>query len=206
MLAQPVKRRRGRISAFIAAMLLASCMTMPQGQVRRFIDMPDQKVLLVGKVAISPPLQPREQMLKTSLGERFRNKLLLYCAAQFRDFRTSRPDAYEGSYEVTPDETFYIEVNKGTTIYVSGVLFYTEFDPPYSIVSHVYPGLSRVEISSDDEAVYVGTIQFSRDEHDDLVLMAIRDDYRGAEQEFKERFTTSTTLRKALLEPVSIGK
>ena len=189
-----------------AALLLSACMTLPEQQVRRFIDVPEQKAVLVGKVEIHPPLQPGEQVLKTSLGERFQNVFILYCGEQIRDFRSKRPDTFAGSYAVTPEQSFYLEVRKGTTLYLSGGTFYTIFDPPYRIEAHTYPSLYTVDVNADDEAIYIGTIQYYRDENNNLTMTAIRDDYQAADKEFKDRFTTSTTLRKALLAPVDFSQ
>ena len=195
-----------KVIGIAAALLLSACMTLPEQQVRRFIDVPEQKAVLVGRVEIHPPLQPGEQVLKTSLGERFQNVFLLYCGEQIRDFRSKRPDTFAGSYAVTPEKSFYLEVRKGTTLYLSGGTFYTVFDPPYSIEAHTYPGLYTVDVNADDEAVYIGTIQYYRDEDNNLTMIAIRDDYQAADQEFKDRFTTSTKLRKALLAPVDFSR
>lgn len=190
-------------TVFLAAVLLLdSCMATPGGQVRRFIDVPEKKAVLVGKVMISPPVRAGEQVLKTSFGKRFENVFILYCGEQIRDFRYKRPETYAGSFAVTPEEPFYLEVDKGTTLYISGGTFYAVFDPPYSIEAFTYAGLYTVDVEPDDEAIYIGTIQYLRDEQNKLRMVVVRDDYNAAVSEFKKRFTTSVTPRRALLTPL----
>lgn len=183
---------------------LLSCMTLPDQEVRRFSEVPEQKVVLVGKLALSPPLMPGEQVLRTGFGRRLQNAVLLYCSEQIRDFRTWRPDTYEGSFAVVPGKTFSISVNRAGTIYVSGAAFYSIYDPPYDIQLHTFPSLFKLELNADDRAVYIGTIHYTRDEQNRLTMVSIRDDYKAAQEEFRERFTNGSGLRKALLAPLTL--
>ena len=193
-------------AGLFAAFFLSACMTMPEGQVWRFIDVPEHRAVLVGKVELLPELRPGEQVLATSFGERFHNVFVLYLGELIRDFRSKKPDTFEGSYALPLGRTFYIEVNKGTTIYLSGGMFFSVYDPPFNIESHTYPLFYKVDVGASDDALYIGTIQFHRDDQNKLRLFAIRDDFQNADQEFKDRFTTATTLRKALLVPVNFSQ
>jgi hypothetical protein len=60
----------------------------------------------------------------------------------------------------------------------------------------------KAGLGSSDKAVYIGTIQYYRDEFFNLKKVVIKDDYQRANSEFKKRFKTGMTLDKALLAPV----
>ena len=63
------------------------------------------------------------------------------------------------------------------------------------MISHTFGSLFQVELRPDDDAVYIGTIQYFRDESNNLKSVSIRDDYEWADARFKERFGTARTLR-----------
>ncbi len=50
--------------------------------------------------------------------------------------------------------------------------------------------------------IYIGTIQYHRNEFFEVTKSAIVDDYERANAEFKKKFGTKHPLRKALLTPV----
>jgi len=180
--------------------------TRPEQQVTGLMNVAPDKAIIVGRVELHPPLQEGEQTLKSSRGEDLRNVFILYGGERLRDFTKSRPATFEGSYSTTLEKEFFIKAGKGSTFFVSGGTFYTEYDLPYHITYHTFSSPLQVEVMPDDEAVYIGTIQYYRDENNNLKDVMIRDDYQWADSQFKERFGTSKTLRKALLTPVFPAK
>jgi hypothetical protein len=48
-----------------------------------------------------------------------------------------------------------------------------------------------------DEAVYIGTVRLVRDEKNDLSAILVRDDHQWADDKYKARFGTRTSLCKA---------
>jgi len=64
-----------------------------------------------------------------------------------------------------------------------------------------FPGGLKASIKAGDKAVYIGTVQYHRNEFFDISKVSIVDDYERANTEFKKRFGTKYTLRKALLTP-----
>ena len=159
--------------------------------------------VLVGKIELHPPLQPAEQRLSTQLGEDLKNAFVLYCGDRPRDFRTNKPAGFEGSFLVPLEKEFFIKVGKDRTAYIPGGSFYTVYEPPFQVELVTLASLFSVELRPDDEAVYVGTVQYFRDERNKLLSVTIRDDHQWADAEFKQRFGMDRTLRKALLTPAS---
>ncbi len=200
------------VSFLIAALSGCACTMMaigavqPEPQVTSLMFVAPDQAIIVGRIELHPPLQEGEQTLKSPSGEEFRNAFILYGGSRLRDFTMSRPATFEGSYATTLEKEFFIKAEKGSTFFVSGGTFYTEFDLPYYITYHTFSSPLQIEIKPDDEAVYVGTIQYYRDENNNIKAVMIRDDYQWADTQFKERFGTSKTLRKALATPLSFIK
>jgi hypothetical protein len=192
----------------LAAALLSVCACVatgpgqPEPQVRDLMFVAPDKAILVGRIELHPPLQEGEQALKTSRGEELKNEFILYGGDRLRDFTKSKPSTFAGSFATVLEKEFFIKVEKGSTFFISGGTFYTEYDPPYHVTYHTLSSPLEVEVKPDDEAVYIGTIQYYRDENTNTKEVMIRDDYQWADSQFKELFGTSKTLRKALATPV----
>jgi hypothetical protein len=62
----------------------------------------------------------------------------------------------------------------------------------------------RVDIRPGDRAVYIGTIQYYRDEFFSTEKVVVKDDYAAANAEFQRRFGRGVTLRRALAVPVQM--
>ena len=193
-----------------ALLFFAGCVALPvllpEPQVTSLLSVPPEKTIIVGRIELHPPLQEKEQVLKTWRGKEFRDVFILYAGDRLRDFKTSKPSTFEGSYSIPLGKEFFIKAGKGMTFIISGGMFYTEYDPPYRVVPQTFSSPLQVELRPDDEAVYIGTIQYYRDEANQVKAVMIRDDYQWAESQFKEQFGGSKTLRKALLAPVPRAK
>jgi hypothetical protein len=200
------------ITGVVAALVsVCGCTPMqlrmqPEQQVTSLMNVAPDKTIIVGRIELHPPLQEGEQTLKSSRGEDLKNVFILYGGERLRDFTKSKPATFEGAFSTTLEKEFFIKAEKGSTFFVSGGTFYTEYDLPYHITYHTFSSPLQVEVMPDDEAVYIGTIQYYRDENNNLKDVMIRDDYQWADSQFKERFGTSKTLRKALLTPVFSAK
>jgi hypothetical protein len=196
------------LSAVGAAILvmLCGCAVLPERQVTALVDVPPDNVVLVGRIELHPPLQKGEQELKTPRGKDLENVFIFYCGDRPLDFKAVMPASFAGSFDTTLEKEFFIKVGKDTPLYILGGTFYTLYDPPYRVVSHTFGSLFQVELRPDDEAVYIGTIQYFRDESNNLTSVSIRDDYQWADARFKERFGTARTLRKALPAPFACCK
>ena len=194
-----------RISVVLAGLvLLSACAARPEPQVESLLDVPSGKAVVVGRIELHPPLRSDEQDFGTDRGEELKNAFILYCGDRPRDLTGMRHDDFSGSFATTLDKNFFIKIDAGILLYVSGGTFYSASNLSDRIEPHTFSSQFQVELRPDDEAVYIGTIQYIRDESNNLASIMIRDDYKGADSEFKERFGTVKGLRKALLAPAAV--
>ncbi len=184
--------------------MLYACaaVTGPEPQVANLINVPPGKIVVVGRIELHPPLQKGEQV-RESGREDVRNAFYLYCGDRLRDFNTEKPETLSGSFMTEWDREFFIKVDRSRFLFISGGVYFTGSDQPGGADIHAIQQSFQVELRPDDEAVYIGTLQFFRNGADTLQSVTIRDDYQWADTQFKERFATSRTLRKALVKPVA---
>lgn len=185
--------------ALSGIVLTGACAVMPEPQITSLLDVPSDKIIVVGRIELHPPLGEDEQVLRTARGEELKNTFIFYCGDRPRDLRTNKPGSFEGSFATTLEKDYFIKVDRSITLFVAGGIFYSAYDPPYRVVPHTFSSPFQVELRPDDEAVYIGTIQYYRDDSNNLTSVQIRDDYQWADSLFKERFGTNRSLRKALL-------
>ncbi len=188
----------------IGACMLCACaaVTGPQPQVVRLTDVPPGKIVVVGRFELRPPLQEGEQISATG-GEDVRNAFFLYCGDRLRDLNAEKPETLSGSFSTEWDRDFFIKVGRSRSLFISGGFFFTASDQPGGADIHTMQQSFQVELRPDDEAVYIGTIQLFRSGADTVQSVTIRDDYQWADTQFKERFGTGRTLRKALVKPAA---
>ena len=179
--------------------LLCSCASLPEPQISSLLDVPPDKTVIVGRIELHPPLSSEEQTSGTVGGMELKSGFVLYCGDRPRNLDAVKPDDYSGSFATTLDKDFYIKTDAGITLTVSGGTFYTADVLPSRAIYHTLSSPFRVALRPDDKAVYIGTIQYYRDDANNLRSVMIRDDYDWADRQFKERFGTNTSLRKALL-------
>lgn len=190
------------IALFLTGLLsLISCAVMPESPITSLMDVPPGKVIIAGRIELHPPLREDEQVLRTSRGEELKNIFILYCGDRPRDLGTNKPGDFDGSFAITLEKDYFIPVDRSRALYIAGGIFYSAYDPHYRVVPHTFSSPFRIEVRPDDEAVYIGTIQYYRDDSNNLTAVKIRDDYQWADSQFKERFGTTKSLRKALVMP-----
>lgn len=105
-----------------------------------------------------------------------------------------------GRIEAKIGKTFFVRSSNKSFFILSGMLFLDiggkESNRAY------FPGGLKVALKPGDKAVYIGVIQYHRNEFFEITKSVIVDDYERTNIEFKKKFGTKYTLRKALLTPV----
>ena len=165
------------------------------------VSVPRNKVLVVGKIEMHPPLSEDEQLLKGGRGGELRNAFVLFCGDQQRDLSARLPEDLSGGFDITLEKEFFITVDRDKPLAISGGIFYTAYDPPANVQYRTFSSPLMAMLKPGDEAVYIGTIQFYRDANNRLLSVTIRDDHQWADTRYKERFGTYSSLRKALAMP-----
>lgn len=193
-----------------AALLFALAACVPASRVTPvsdFAELAANDVLLVGKVRLDPPLAADEQDLG-SIAEEFRNVAILVTDAELRpvhelaygdlDRRIDAP--FDGTFFVRyPAEPFYIL--RGWVVMRAKIATGSDGLPANAPLNGVF----KVDLRPGDRAVYIGTIEYRRDEFFDTAV-AVKDEYARANAEFRERFGNGVSLRKALAQPVSFNQ
>lgn len=198
---------------FIAAsiILLAGTGCVPTSQIVA-IDNLDQlaadKVLIVGKVELDPPLAADEQDLGESY-EEYRNAVMIITDTELRDTSgelaygdlSSRIDAKIGEHFFVGHsaEPFFI---LKTWVVMRAKLEIIGPGESYESGNAPLYGTFRVDVRPDDKAVYVGTIRYYRDDFFGTKKIVIKDDYAAAQAEFRRKFGDAMKLRKALVQPI----
>ncbi len=61
------------------------------------------------------------------------------------------------------------------------------------------PAPVELDIRPLDKAIYIGTLRLHRDEFHEVTRAEVRDEFAAANAEFKRKFGTQASLRKALI-------
>jgi len=188
--------------ATLGVLGLAACVVpAARDPVDSFSSVGNDETVVVGRVEIVPPLRKGEQKIKTLNSGSFENKVFLIADEQPRAF-TKEPvlSDYRGRIEATLGENFFVR-SKGQPFYILGGMMYLDVGGREMNQAY-FPGGLRVPVKSGDKAVYVGTIRYHRNEFWEITKVTIVDDYDGANAEFKKKFGTRYSLRKAFVTPI----
>ncbi len=187
---------------FAAAGLLLVALGACVGPAREPVDslsgLDRDETVVVGRIEIVPPLRKDEQKLQGLGTGRFENKIILITDDQDRTL-TKEPEMadYAGRIEATLGKNFFVRSSSKPFFILGGMMYLDlggrEMNRAY------FPGGLKVSLKPGDRAVYVGTVQYHRNEFFEITKASIIDDYDRANAEFKKRFGAKYPLRKALL-------
>ena len=196
-------RRRFMLLALAAP--LAACVTV-HAPVERAADLAADKVLVVGRIELVPPLRADEQQLFVGADpfntkRYYQGRAVLFLAGTPVE-REQTDDAINPPLE----QAFAIAVPRARRFVVGGgvamnlnlrtvsarqaVLDRSDLHLPVPVELDFRPG---------DRAVYIGTLRIHRDEFHSVVRAEVVDDYRAAAAEHRDRFGADVPLRRALL-------
>lgn len=170
------------------------------------------QVLVVGKIELIRPLADKEQLLRPKGVELFKNKAFILLSENGYDLNgTPDRSAHDATGAVTLGKTFFLPVNKGKILHYSGgvivindwaLLGGSNAGGIFGIwnllrTDHfALPGGLKFNLTPGDRTVYIGTIQYYRDDFNAIAKARIKDEYAQASAEFKSRYKSAGTLRK----------
>jgi hypothetical protein len=165
--------------------LLSGCPSV-RDEVKHAGNIGENEVIIVGKLEMVPALTTAEQ--HSSVPE-----IHLIVDDKLRIFE-GRPTASDEFMIVNWGELFFRK-NLNKTLYILIGRFFTSG----SGVDEIFlPGIQKITIQSNDKAVYIGTIRYTRNEYFDITKTEIIDDFNKANTEFRKKFGSSIQLRKSL--------
>lgn len=184
-------------SLVAATLLMVGCVpTSAIKPVENLNHIDNDKVIVVGKIELTPELEPDEQELGITY-EEFRNLALVVTDTELRQPEdqlsigdlTRRIDAPLG------DNFFVSHDAQPFFILRSWVIMAIPGNAPLF-------GMFGVDVKPDDKAVYIGTIRYHRDTFFGTEKVEVIDDYQQAKAEFTSKFGEQVRLRKSLAMPV----
>jgi hypothetical protein len=189
---------RVRLAVLISLAALAACAGAARERVDSFTALGGSDTLVVGRIELVPPLRKDEQRIKGLGSGGYENKIFLIADERFRVLKGEPALAdFSGRIEAILGKDFYVRSESKPFFILGGVLFLDiggrEMNKAY------FPGGLKVPIQPGDKAAYIGTVKYYRNEFFEVTKVAIDDDYDRANAEFKKKFGTKQSLRKALL-------
>jgi len=180
---------------------LSACVGAAREPVESLTTLGGGETLVVGRVELVPPLSKDEQKIKGLGTGGFENKIFLIIDDRYRVLKAEPVVAdFTGRIEALLGKNFFVRSDSKPFFVIAGMLYLelggSEMNRAY------FPGGLKASLKPGDKAVYIGTIQYHRNEFFDVTKVAVVDDYESANAEFKKKFGTRNTLRKALLTQV----
>lgn len=188
-----------------AAMLLLGVLSACVGAAREPVDsltaLGGGETVVVGRVELVPPLGKDEQKIKGLGTGGFENKIILITDGNYRVLKAEPVVAdFDGRIEALLGKNFFVRSDSKPFFIIAGMLY---LELGGSEMSRAYfPGGLKASLKPGDKAVYIGTVQYHRNEFFDVTKVAVVDDYESANAEFKKKYGAKYTLRKALLTQV----
>lgn len=201
---------RGSIGVVVLAYaaLLAACVpTSGIKPVDALSAVPVGHTVLVGRVELHPALKPGEQKLGDSYKE-FADEALLIVDEELRPVPEFRRGDLGERIDAPFGRLFFVELPAEPTYILKG---WVVMDAQVEVVGPNEPppdpaaplaGAFKLDLKPGDRAVYIGTIQYYRDEFFSTQKVVVKDDYAAANQEFQRKFGKDVVLRKALAVPM----
>jgi hypothetical protein len=180
---------------------LSSCIGAAREPMDSLSGLNSDETVVVGRIELVPPLRKDEQKLKGLGTGNFENKIILITDESYRVL-TEEPGMadFAGRIEAILGKSFFVRSNSKPFFILGGMMYLDlggrEMNRAY------FPGGLKASLKPGDKAVYVGTVQYHRNEFFEVTKAAIVDDYDRANAEFKKKFGAKHPLRKALLTAV----
>lgn len=172
---------------------------MPKPEATSMAEIGVDSVLIVGAVEIVPPLNAYERELNLpndffNAEGSMENRAILWAAEGPRGQRSITGHA------INPElgKTYFFSVPRSRPYLVEGQITTSMRDFVERRI--LLPSPIRVEMRSDDRAIYVGTLRLTRDDFNEVIAVEVVDEYRQASRDFAQRFGGGIELRRALLQ------
>jgi hypothetical protein len=164
--------------------------------------------LIVGRIVIEPPLLEGEQDLSKFSGDmgrasarqlaRFKDKAFIVLDEKAMNRIQGEKDVFRRETLVPLGRTFFIRTAKRKSLHAlaSGLVMCGS----ENVRERAYlPAGYKVTIGKGDEAVYMGTIVYYRDEFMRVSKVRVKDEYDSALKDLREKFGKGFKMRKALI-------
>lgn len=204
-----------RALALLAGLLcLSGCITkiVANQDVTSLSDLGPDQILVVGKIELLRPLVENEQILKPRTASSLKDKAYLVMDKEGYDLNNIPVmAANKATGVVTLGKTFFLAVNRGQSLRYSGGVIVINDDALFrgNTIGGIYgiwnlvgadhfrlPGGLKYSYAKTDRAVYIGTLQYYRDDFNVITNVKTKDEYAQANAELKKRYSPAFALKK----------
>lgn len=192
-----IMARLARLTTLLVLIGLTGCVSPGIKTVTSSSELGDDEILIVGKIQLVPKYNPSEQKLPSMMFNKdmVRDKVFIAIDSEFKpmdDYATY--SGVEKLASVDFRKTFMVAANKTQPLIFSGAFFMisAERTPEY----YYLPGGLKLNYDKNDKAIYIGTIEFHRNEYDEITKVRIIDQYKEANAVFKKVHGKKYALRR----------
>lgn len=195
-----MKRRAALAAALAGSLVLQACavpQALPEAQ---GLEAAADEVVVIGKIELVPPLDPREQRSHWNvIGEkRMLGRVWMSTGAEHRPIDTSQLQGsqFQRSLEAQWDVPFMVKMPRGRTYLNGGV---THLDA-LNQERLWFPGGLYFDVPAGARAVYVGTLRYHRNDFNAIKRMEVVDERRDVAAVLKGE--AAGAVRTSLLQRV----
>lgn len=200
--------------AALSALLSGCVVVSAQKDANSLADVDKDKILVVGKIKLIRPLADKEQILTDKGKPFFKDKAYFLLGKDAYDLNHVPAMAANDSTDVvTLNKTFFLPVEKASALnYSGGIIVMNDWELfDGNTVGGVFgiwnlmqtdhftlPGGAKFKVPHGDRAVYIGTIEYIRDDFNNITKVRIKDEYAQANAEFHRKFKSGMRLHKLI--------
>ena len=158
--------------------------------------LPDE-ILIVGRIKLSPLLEPEKQEFEQEDMNLLRDKAIMVRSIVKEPLPKEDALATADTFKVTLDKDFLLTLPHNPVALLGG---YVYISGERGLISTIeLPGSWQLGIREEDHAIYIGTIHFIRSEYDTVLDYIVEDNYPQAYEAYQHRLEEGIILRKELV-------
>ena len=176
---------------------LTACVQMGIKSVKSTADLGSDEILIVGKIKLVPKFDPTEQHLPSLMfgRDQVEGRAFVALGNEFKplsEFATFSGVKNLASVEFR--KTFMVAVKKTKPLIFSGAFFMISGNRAND--HYLLPGGLKFNYKKNDRAIYIGTIEFHRNDYDEITKVNLIDEYKEANKVFKKIHGKKLKLKK----------
>ena len=193
-------RKVRRLLAYIAfATFITSCALPSAMQKASKIEASPSSVIIVGKIELDPPIDEKLEQ-RTHWGvvgdDAILSKIVMATGTDPAPVSTSIVmSEWQNAIEAEQGKTFFLHTKRQRT-YLKGAMITLDVISQDRIW---LPGGMYFDVPKDVQAVYIGTLRYTRNDFNDVKKIEVIDEYKKTLAEFKKRFGSNAIIKRSLL-------
>ena len=185
----------------VAVMLLPACIwtSLPMQEASSYGSSPDS-IIIVGKMELIPPVDVENEQLthwNAPGDDVILNKVFMFTSPDPTpvDANDLRRSDLKNSIAALWGETFFLESKRERTYLRAGMMILDS----QSTDRIWFPGGYYYDTPKGANAIYIGTLRYTRDDFNAIKKVELIDEYNSASKQIKKKFGPNAQLTKVLL-------